>query len=124
DNVTGLHTDQVLDVLSGAPASEHQRLLDELCGQMRNKTIHNPAGWLFVVIRKMQSGPLVLTDADGIAADRLAADSSRFGSEQVNARFAQHQDLQEAMRLIQPGFVYRLDSTGTLVVFDKATGNL
>lgn len=28
------------------------------------------------------------------------------------------------MRLIQPGFVYRLDSTGTLVVFDKATGNL
>lgn len=124
DNLTGLHTNQVLDVLSGAPASEHQRLLDELCGQMRNKTIHKPAGWLFGLIRKMQSGPLVLTYADGIAADRLAAAYPRFAPEQVNPRFAQHQDLQEALRLIQPGFVYRLDLTGTLVVFDQATGNL
>lgn len=124
DNLTGLHTNQVLEVLSGAPASEHQRLLDELCGQMRNKTIHSPAGWLFGLIRKMQSGPLVLTYADGIAADRLAAANPSFAPQQVNPRFAQHQDLQEALRLIQPGFVYRLESTGTLVVFDKTTGNL
>lgn len=123
DKLTPAQTAQVLDVLKDAP-SDHQRLLDELCGQMRNKAIHSPAGWLYGVIRKMLAGPVILSFADQIAAERSARINPSFEPERVNPRFAQHQDLQEAHRLIQPGAVYRLDTTGMLVVFDKATGNL
>jgi hypothetical protein len=45
-------------------------------------------------------------------------------SERTNPRFAQLKQAHDAQQLIQPGFVYRLDTTGALVYFDKSTGVL
>lgn len=114
----------VLEVVAKAPAAEHQRLLDELAGQLRSKTINNPAGWLYGLIQKMKAGQVTLIHADDIAASRTPMLVDALMPERVNPRFFQHTNLQEAKRLIQPGFVYRLETTGALVMFDSSTSVL
>jgi hypothetical protein len=61
----------IRDVLSHAPAEHRQALLDELQGQMRlpGKTIHNPAGWLVALIRRMNQGA-ALPLAESVASLR------------------------------------------------------
>lgn len=120
------HRVGVLEVLSKAPASDQQRLLDELDGQLRShhKSIKSPAGWLYGLIRKMSQGPITLLYADEVASVRASQHEVMQASERTNPRFAQLKQAQDAQQLIQPGFVYRLDTTGALVYFDKATGVL
>lgn len=62
----------VLEVLGAVPEDLRQQLLDELEGQLINKTktIQNPAGWLFGLIRNIGDGPVVFAYAAQVAADR------------------------------------------------------
>jgi hypothetical protein len=62
----------VLEVLGAVPEDLRQQLLDELEGQLINKTktIQNPAGWLFGLIRNLGNGPIVFAYAAQVAADR------------------------------------------------------
>lgn len=114
--LTDVQRTGVLDVLAGAPANKHQQLLDELEGQLRNKPIRNPAGWLYGLIRKMnETGSVVLSLASEIAAERALRSTGEHSSAQAE---------QSAKALLQPGAIYRLEKTGSLVYLDTTTGML
>lgn len=58
--------------LAAAPVEQRQALLDELEGQLgiQGKTIHNPPGYLHVLIKRQANGSLDLAMAEKVAADR------------------------------------------------------
>jgi hypothetical protein len=64
--------DGVLEVLGAVPEEQRQQLLDELEGHLNNKakSINNPAGWLFGLIRNLGEGPIVFVYAKQVAEDR------------------------------------------------------
>lgn len=107
----------VLDVLANAPADKHQQLLDELEGQLRNKTIRNPAGWLYGVIRNMnETGTVVLSLASEIATERARGNAKEHQPAQA--------DKPDARSLLELDAIYRLEETGCLVSLEKSTGML
>ena len=62
----------VRSTLASAPVEIRQSLLDELEGQMglQGKTIQNPPGYLYALIRRHHQGTLELALAPAIAARR------------------------------------------------------
>lgn len=70
---TGWH-DGVRSTLASAPVEIRQSLLDELEGQMglQGKTIQNPPGYLYALIRRHHQGTLELALAPAIAAKRAS----------------------------------------------------
>ncbi len=70
---TGWH-DGVRSTLASAPQDIRQALLDELEGQMglSGKTIQNPPGYLYALIRRHQQGTLELALAPAVASRRAS----------------------------------------------------
>lgn len=81
----------VLSTLAHAPSEARQSLLDELAGQLSiaGKTIHNPAGWLYVLMRRQAEGPVALAMAEKVAADRIAREKTEAAVQAALRRSAQ-----------------------------------